>query len=894
MDKIVHGLEPNKSYKIRYRAVYNDDRKSAPTIAYTVTTPGAPTPPEVDQDTITVDSQSFKDGIIISWTAPDPDDTKPAVADYFVQVTDDLDDWEKFDAVTTETKTIFSEQDQLVSFGTLVPVIYIRVITRSINKLFSTPDSYKEYEFAAETGLRPPDIVTALGLNYSWRVSWSYVPSRPDIVTGYKIYDGETFVANISNATTNSYTRPPDLTIGGQIKTIGVSAVDAEGNESAIRYASPFVVSEIILDIDPPPQRENINFSADTDSADVICTWTNTNLAGDEELNDDLAGVTIRYARTDDATNYFWVDIPFSYSDNRTTATITNLIPNTSYRFQLSTFDTLFNRTEYSTVVTVTTGRDTVPPPKPCPPSVAAGNSAGGPMMIRVQQFAREPLISDPNSTNGDPTKPLPFDTAFFQIWMLNSGQSTSPTGVTNPNAVQIGTLVAGFNGIETQTIIYNSTLATGQTRYFYTRPVDTSGNIGEASVAKLSSEMVVFGDAHIDNLSARKITTDSLNASTIITVGSGTGSIKIDGTGKLYSGLGTYNNQSTGFYLDNSGNFSLKDRLTFDGTTLSVTGNITAQSGFFTGNVGVSTGALYAGGVTAPAQSGGALNRVQNSQIVIAPDGIAAKDGSGATTFALLTSGTALFSGEISAGRAVLNSNVANPEGIGARKYNTGLSFVTQDASTYPTLESRFNSTTGGSGNIGLYRTSGGTRNGVYFYSQGGDGGSNFDAWLRGSIEHGSSGGQGFEAGGVFKIASYGSSTNVTEGKLRLEAYNGASSGKIFISAPLVYLYNGSGKNDRYGNSFAGQTNIDILAVDTAGLIGRKPLSEILGDEALSYSGGFGINVTAQRVIQNTGYRREGTSPSGGNVITYAALSANESPPSGTSVNAGDIFIEY
>ena len=61
MDKIVHGLEPNKSYKIRYRAVYNDDRKSAPTIAYTVTTPGAPTPPEVDQDTITVDSQSFKD-----------------------------------------------------------------------------------------------------------------------------------------------------------------------------------------------------------------------------------------------------------------------------------------------------------------------------------------------------------------------------------------------------------------------------------------------------------------------------------------------------------------------------------------------------------------------------------------------------------------------------------------------------------------------------------------------------------------------------------------------------------------------------------------------------------------------------------------------------------------
>lgn len=657
MDKIVHGLEPNKSYKIRYRAVYNDDRKSAPTIAYTVTTPSTPTPPEVDQDTITVDSQSFKDGIIISWTAPDPDDTRPSVSDYFVQITDDLNDWDKFDLVTTETKTIFSEQDQLVSFGTLVPVIYIRVITRSINKLFSTPDSYKEYEFASETGLRPPDIVTALGLNYSWRVSWSYVPSRPDIVTGYRIYDSETVVANINNAITNSYTSPQDLNIGGQIKTIGVSAIDAEGNESAIRYANPFVVGEIILDLDAPPQRENINFTSVSGTSNILCTWTNTNLAGDPDLNDDLSGIVIRYALTSDPTNYYWINVPFKFSDNLTQATITNLIPNTSYNFQLSTFDSLFNATSYSAVVTVSTGRDTSPPPKPCPPSISAGAEAGGPMMIRVQQRSREPLVSDPNDSNGDPTKPLPFDTSFFQIWMLNAGQTTSPTGSTNPNATQIGTVVAGFNGIETQAIIYNSTLTEGQTRYFYTRAVDTSGNIGEASVAKVSTSMTVFSDAYIGNLSASKIFTSSLNTSTIITVGSGPGAIQINGSGKLYSGAGVYNNQNTGFYLDSSANFSLKDRLTFNSetSTLSITGNITAQSGIFSGNVGVIGGALFAGGVST-GTSGGVLQRVQNNQIVIAEDGMAAKipdplnTGQSITTFALLTDGTALFSGDVTA----------------------------------------------------------------------------------------------------------------------------------------------------------------------------------------------------------------------------------------------------
>ncbi len=51
----------------------------------------------------------------------------------------------------------------------------------------------------------------------------------------------------------------------------------------------------------------------------------------------------------------------------------------------------------------------------------------------------------------------------------------------------------------------------------------------------------------------------------------------------KLFTGTGTFNNSNTGFYLDNTGQFSLKDKLSWNGTTLIVSGTINAT----TGNIG-------------------------------------------------------------------------------------------------------------------------------------------------------------------------------------------------------------------------------------------------------------------------------------------------------------------
>jgi hypothetical protein len=50
-------------------------------------------------------------------------------------------------------------------------------------------------------------------------------------------------------------------------------------------------------------------------------------------------------------------------------------------------------------------------------------------------------------------------------------------------------------------------------------------------------------------------------------------GTVVVNNSGKMYIGAGNYADASTAFYVDSGGQFSLKDRLTWDGTTLTVKG---------------------------------------------------------------------------------------------------------------------------------------------------------------------------------------------------------------------------------------------------------------------------------------------------------------------------------
>jgi hypothetical protein len=86
----------------------------------------------------------------------------------------------------------------------------------------------------------------------------------------------------------------------------------------------------------------------------------------------------------------------------------------------------------------------------------------------------------------------------------------------------------------------------------------------------------------HISNTGVSSAYTGTVNLTTSggqVTLTTGTvAGITIE-SGKLYQGTGTFNNSNTGFYIDSTGQFSLKDKLSFNGTTLNISGNLTVEN---------------------------------------------------------------------------------------------------------------------------------------------------------------------------------------------------------------------------------------------------------------------------------------------------------------------------
>ena len=78
--------------------------------------------------------------------------------------------------------------------------------------------------------------------------------------------------------------------------------------------------------------------------------------------------------------------------------------------------------------------------------------------------------------------------------------------------------------------------------------------------------------------------------------------------TRKIYIGTGTYNNANTAIYLDSGGQFSLKDKLRWDGSSLTVNGIISASAGYFSGNI-TSTATITGGTISGGTISGGNVN---------------------------------------------------------------------------------------------------------------------------------------------------------------------------------------------------------------------------------------------------------------------------------------------
>jgi hypothetical protein len=107
------------------------------------------------------------------------------------------------------------------------------------------------------------------------------------------------------------------------------------------------------------------------------------------------------------------------------------------------------------------------------------------------------------------------------------------------------------------------------------------------AVYAHVNSAGVIYGP--LTNTAQRDSLPTVLGGSTGITIGNG----------KIYIGAGNYASADTGFYADATPNFSLGNKLTWNGTTLTVTGALNATSGTFTSTVtvgGATSGTLQVG----------------------------------------------------------------------------------------------------------------------------------------------------------------------------------------------------------------------------------------------------------------------------------------------------------
>jgi len=188
-----------------------------------------------------------------------------------------------------------------------------------------------------------------------------------------------------------------------------------------------------------------------------------------------------------------------------------------------------------------------------------------------------------------------------------------------------------------------------------------------------------------------------SLSNQTGVATSTVSSAIKIDASGtglsgspfKFYSGTGTYSDAGTSpgtpFYLDTNGRFSLRDKLYFDGSALTVNGTINALAGDFQGAVKVNNGTMLIGkgvnavNVPSSGQSAGSLDGIYiNTNNYWFSNGLFSVGGANST--ASWNGTTFRVQGEINAASGTITGNLTMTSGgsIIARTVANSLNYVT------------------------------------------------------------------------------------------------------------------------------------------------------------------------------------------------------------------------
>lgn len=165
---------------------------------------------------------------------------------------------------------------------------------------------------------------------------------------------------------------------------------------------------------------------------------------------------------------------------------------------------------------------------------------------------------------------------------------ASTTDGFTPSSATKILEVSGSFAIIKT---IAGVALAYGTTYYVKLIAKDLDGSAAAGSQGSAMTLKVDNGDLAADSVRANVIQAGTITATQIDATNLFVGKTFQVGTGGIiYSGTSAvFNNANTGFYLDSTGQFSLKDKLSFTtGGVLTVNGVINATGGTFTNFVNI------------------------------------------------------------------------------------------------------------------------------------------------------------------------------------------------------------------------------------------------------------------------------------------------------------------
>ena len=230
------------------------------------------------------------------------------------------------------------------------------------------------------------------------------------------------------------------------------------------------------------------------------------------------------------------------------------------------------------------------------------------------------------------------------------------PSSPTNVTANKITTAVIGDGQVDT-TQIANDAIDSDK--------IDTiqSSNYSNSAGSEAGWKIDQDGSAEFNNVVVR----GNVNATT------GTiGGLTV-GSDKIYVGTGTHNNSNTAFYVDDQGQFSLKDKLVWNGTALTIDG-----SGTFSGALSAATGS-FTGTLSGGTISGGTISIGSNNDIF--------KADSNGIYLGNATFGSAPFrvtpAGALTATNATITGAVTATSGTFTGTVNASAGAFTGDVST-------------------------------------------------------------------------------------------------------------------------------------------------------------------------------------------------------------------